>query len=190
MADIYLTDETFNKIDYTTDPPARGVYENCTFKGCSFARVDLSRFQFIDCRFDGCDLSLANLNQATLRDVTFRDCKMLGLRFDTCNEFGLSLSFDGCRLDHSSFFKVKIRKTVFKNSQLQETDFAESDLTGSVFDNCDLAKALFDHCLLEKVDFRTAYHYSIDPETNRIKKARFSLPGISGLLDKYAIEIE
>jgi len=115
---------------------------------------------------------------------------MLGLRFDACSQFGLSFSFEGCQLNHSSFYKAKIKKTVFKNSQLQETDFAETDLTSSIFDNCNLTQAIFDHTILEKTDFRTSYNYSIDPETNQIKKARFSILGISGLLDKYDIDIE
>lgn len=115
---------------------------------------------------------------------------MLGLHFDTCSEFGLSFSFDSCQLNHSSFYKTKIKKTVFKNSQLQETDFVETDLTSAVFDNCNLQQAMFEQTTLEKADLRTSYNYSIDPETNRIKKAKFSFAGISGLLDKYDIEIE
>jgi uncharacterized protein YjbI with pentapeptide repeats len=115
---------------------------------------------------------------------------MLGLRFDTCHEFGLSVSFDGCQLNLSSFYKTKIKKTVFKNSQLEEVDFAEADLTSSVFDDCNLTQAIFDHTILEKTDFRTSFNYSIDPEINRIKKAKFSISGISGLLDKYDIDIE
>jgi len=83
-----------------------------------------------------------------------------------------------------------MKKTVFKNSQLHEADFSECDLTGSIFDNCDLAGATFDNTIIEKVDFRTSYNYSIDPERNKIKKARFSLLGVSGLLDKYDIEID
>ncbi|OQA01530.1 MAG: hypothetical protein BWY70_00347 [Bacteroidetes bacterium ADurb.Bin408] len=43
---------------------------------------------------------------------------------------------------------------------------------------------------LEKADLRTAFNYIIDPELNHIKKARFSLRGISGLLAKYNIDIE
>ncbi|MDR3250221.1 MAG: pentapeptide repeat-containing protein [Tannerella sp.] len=115
---------------------------------------------------------------------------MLGLRFDTCLEFGLSFSFDNCQLNHSSFYKTKIKKTILKNSQLQETDFAECDLTSAMFDNCDLTRAVFDHTNIEKADFRTSYNYSIDPEINRIKKAKFSILGVSGLLDKYDIDID
>ena len=58
-----------------------------------------------------------------------------------------------------------------------------------LFDNCDLAKAKFDKTVLKKADFRTSYNYSIDPERNRITKAKFSMTGIVGLLDKYDIEV-
>ncbi len=32
--------------------------------------------------------------------------------------------------------------------------------------------------------------YSIDPENNWISNAKFSFPGVMGLLDKYHIEVE
>jgi hypothetical protein len=51
-------------------------------------------------------------------------------------------------------------------------------------------QAVFHHTTLEHVDFRTSYNYSINPENNRIKKAKFSIWGVSGLLYKYDIEIE
>ncbi len=70
-----------------------------------------------------------------------------------------------------------------------EVDFTECDLTAASFDNCDMLEATFDRTILEKADFRTAYHYSINPEVNRIKKAKFSLPEVTGLLNKYDIEI-
>jgi hypothetical protein len=51
-------------------------------------------------------------------------------------------------------------------------------------------RARFERTVLEKVDFRTSYNFSIDPEVNRMKKARFSLAGIAGLLGKYDIVVE
>jgi len=53
-----------------------------------------------------------------------------------------------------------------------------------------LAGSIFDNSVLEKTDFTTASNYSIDPEINRIKKAKFSLPAVVGLLNKYDIVIE
>ena len=115
---------------------------------------------------------------------------MLGLQFNDCNPFGFSVSFLNCNLGHASFFKAKLKNTVLKNCHLSETDFTECDLTGSVFDNCDLAGAVFDNSNLEKTDFRTSHNYAIDPEINRIKKAKFGLPGVLALLNKYDIVIE
>jgi uncharacterized protein YjbI with pentapeptide repeats len=85
---------------------------------------------------------------------------------------------------------LKLAKTRFINCSLKETDFAEADLSSSVFNNCDLAHAGFDNTNLEKADLRTAYNYSIDPERNKVKKAKFSAAGLSGLLHKYDLIIE
>ena len=186
MQETYIQDQTFDR----NASLQSGEYDNCIFNGCDFAEHDLSAFKFAECTFNGCNLSLAKLNGTAFRDVQFKDCKMLGLRFDSCNPFSLSFSFEGCQLNHSSFYKTKIKKTVFNDSQLRETDFAETDLTNAVFHNCDLMNAVFDRTILEKADFRTSYNYTIHPEANRIKKARFSVAGIAGLLSKYDISIE
>jgi uncharacterized protein YjbI with pentapeptide repeats len=190
LEQMYIADKLVDKVDYKENSLPKGEYENCTFKNCDFYHTDFSGIQFQSCEFVVCNLSLVTLSRAAFRDVQFKDCKMLGLRFDHCNPLGLAFLFDTCSLDHASFYKTKIRKTVFKNSGLRETDFTQCDLTGSVFENCDLIRATFANTRLEKADFRTSYNYSIDPENNYIKKAKFSLPGICGLLDKYDIEID
>ncbi len=115
---------------------------------------------------------------------------MLGLQFNDCNPFGFSISISNCNLSHASFLKTKIKNTLFKNTQLHETDFTETDLTGSIFDNCDFSGATFENTNLEKADLRTSANYSIDPEINKIKKAKFALPAVLGLLSKYNIVIE
>ena len=186
MNELYFTDKTFDR----NDSLALGEYENCTFNNGNFSDSDFSNYKFSDCTFTNCNLSLTKLDKTAFRGVKFIDCKMLGLRFDTCHDFGLSVSFDGCQLNHSSFYKKKIKKTVFKNSQLQEIDFVEADLTSAIFDNCNLERATFDQTILENADFRTSHNYSIDPEINRIKKAKFSIMGVAGLLEKYDIDID
>jgi uncharacterized protein YjbI with pentapeptide repeats len=114
---------------------------------------------------------------------------MLGLRFDTCKDFGMVLRFEDCVLNHCSFFQKKLKKTPFINTQLKGVDFTDTDLTESVFMGCDLNEAKFDHSILVKVDFTKALNYVIDPELNSIKKAKFSIPGVIGLLAKYDIDI-
>jgi hypothetical protein len=53
-----------------------------------------------------------------------------------------------------------------------------------------LTRATFENTILENVNFKTACNFEIDPEFNRIKKAKFSIENVSGLLAKYDIKIE
>jgi len=190
MALILITDKTFDKVDFTVNRPEQAEYDNCAFSNCNFSGVDLADLKFTECVFTGCNLSLAKLGKTAMREISFRDCKMLGLRFDLCNQFGFSINVENCNLNHSSFFKTSNRKKVFKNSQLQEVDFIECDLSSTIFDNCDLSRATFENTVLEKTDFRTSYNYRIDPEKNRMKKGMYALAGLPGLLEKYDIQID
>ena len=83
-----------------------------------------------------------------------------------------------------------MKKVVFTDCSLKEIDFSESDLSMAAFNNCDLLNASFVRTMLEKTDFRTAINYSFDPELNKVKKAKFSVAGIAGLLSKYNLDIE
>ena len=112
------------------------------------------------------------------------------MRFDLCNDFLLSFRFMECTLNLSSFYGLKLKKSRFIKCKLQEVDFTETDLTSADFDGCDLQRAIFDRSILEKVDFRTAYNFNIAAERNKLRKARFSVDGVVGLLGKYDIVIE
>ncbi|MFC2186085.1 pentapeptide repeat-containing protein [Fulvivirgaceae bacterium LMO-SS25] len=182
--------ETFSNINYTENLLAKGDYENCQFTNCNLSSVDLSNINFTECTFDSCNLSMCKLGNTGIKDVTFNDCKMLGLHFQNCNEFLFEIEINNCQLNLSSFYRRKLKKTNFRNSVLHEVDFAEADLSMAVFDNCDLQGAIFENTILEKVDFRTAKNYSINPELNRIRKAKFSIPEVVGLLNKYDITIQ
>ncbi len=100
------------------------------------------------------------------------------------------MKFETCQLNLSSFYKLTLKGTYLTDCNLTEVDFTEADLTGSIFNNCNLNGTIFDKSVLEKVDFRTSNNFTIDPEKNQIKKAKFSKSSISGLLDKYDIEID
>jgi fluoroquinolone resistance protein len=162
----------------------------CTFSGLDLSNAKLTGKKFEECEFIGCNLALANISGTSLQSVHFTECKMIGVRFDLCNAFLLTVSFEGCILDRASFYKLKVKKTVFTKCRMKETDLSECDLSGSVFDLCDMEGAVFDRTNIEKADLRTSYHYSIDLGNNRITKAKFSTSGIAGLLDAYDIIIE
>lgn len=71
-----------------------------------------------------------------------------------------------------------------------EVDFGRADLSSSAFNDCDLKNSIFDNSNLSKCDLRKAYNYVIDPDNNKISKAKFSLIGVPSLLTKYDILIE
>ncbi len=189
MEKEYIEGKIFEKIDYTQTLLIAGEYENCKFNNCNFSNTSLSNIIFSECTFNGCNLSLAKISNTAFRDIKFKNCKLLGMHFEDSNKFLFTVDFENCILNLSSFYKLNIKKTKFKNTSLNEVDFTETDLTNSIFDNCDLTLTTFANTTLEKVDFRTSYNFSIDPEANRIKKAKFSMNGVIGLLNKYDIEI-
>lgn len=185
-----IENTTFEKHNYSQIALAKGEYDNCKFVNCVFLDSDLSSVNFTECEFQDCDLSNVNLRHTVLNEVNFSNCKLLGLQFNHCSDFLFSVSFNECNLSLAYFYQVKAKGTKFNTCALQQVDFTEADLTNSQFNDCDFKAAIFERTILEKSDFRTSYNYVIDPEVNKIKKAKFSMPEVLGLLIKYNIEVK
>jgi fluoroquinolone resistance protein len=185
MSDQLHLDIVFSQISIL---PA-GDFEGCRFSRCDLGGLDLSGINFTDCVFDECNLSATKIIQTTFNDVRFTGCKILGLHFETANQHLLSVHFEKSTLDLCSFYQCKMKKTVFNQCSLQEVDFTETILTEANFDGCNLKGAKFERSHLEKADLRTAINYSMDPELNKLKQARFSSPEVLSLLDKYQLRI-
>lgn len=190
MSKAYFEDKHFQGDNFGEKRFETGEYENCQFSNCSFLNSDLSGAVFSACNFTDCDMSMSTLTGTAFREVVFKNCKMMGLRFDDCNPFALSFEFDTCLLNFSSFYKLNLRGTRFKDCKLEEVEWIETDLSQAVFKHCDFRNAVFERTNLEGADLRSAFNFSIDPENNLIGKAKFSLANIAGLLDKYKLAIE
>mgnify|MGYP000046403890 FL=1 len=190
MPKTYTQDQTFEKQNFTENFLPIAEYENCKFLNCDFSNSKLTECSFADCEFIGCNLSLAKIDKTSFREVHFVDCKLLGLGFDHCIEFLFSVSFSNCILNLASLYGKNLKKITFENCSLQDVDFTQADLSNVKFNTCDLIRAKFVNTNLEKADFRTSYNYSFNPALNRMKKAKFSVAGIYGLLDNYDIVIE
>jgi len=190
MGKQFHDSQEFTNTNYADQIFPVGDYEDCVFSGCTFSGSDLEGSNFGECRFVDCDLSNAKLTGITLRDAKFENCKLLGVKFESCNELLFSVGFKKCQLDFASFYMRSLSKTDFIECRLLEVDFTEADLREATFHHCDLSGTIFLQTNLEQCDLRTAVHFSIDPELNRMKKARFSQEGLGGLLDKYDLKIE
>ena len=135
-------------------------------------------------------MSMVKLSKSKVTHVHFVNCKLIGINFNECNDFLFSADFNNCLLDYTSFAGKKIPKIKFTNCSLKESNFSNADLSESIFLNCNLEGTVFNKTILGKVDFTTAYNFTIDPEFNSIKKAKFSRNTIQGLLTKHDIVIE
>jgi len=187
----YFKDRVFGREHFNEEKCLRDTeFENCRFENCDLGSQDLGGARFFDCEFKGCDLTLAKLPGTVFSNTVFSACKMLGLRIEDCNRTGLDVSFRDCLLDHCSFSGVKLRKSLFTGCRLHEADMRDADFGDTVFDNCDLDRAIFGNTNLESADLSTSFNFSIEPEANRLRKARFSRAGLPGLLDKYKIVVE
>jgi len=184
----FFDDQVFDKYD-----PSVGYnheFNACTFRNCDFSDVKFEAAEFIECTFVSCNLSMAKFENTVLNQVTFNNCKVLGVDFSKCSKFLFSVSFEGCILNYSLFFKNDLKNTSFKKCSLQEASFIETNLLSAKFIDCNLDKTIFDHANLEKADLSTSRNYSINPEINRLKKAKFSMPDVVGLLNHLDISID
>ncbi|MCR9250961.1 MAG: pentapeptide repeat-containing protein [bacterium] len=186
----YIEGEEFNSINYQTNPISIGEYEDCTFRNCNFSNASLKEVVFVDCEFIECDLSNSNINLTSFKNVNFKDCKMIGLQFEHCNDFMFEVQFSNCQLDLCSFFQRSLSKKAIIECSFKEADLSEANCEQTRFDKCDFTGANFDRTNLTKADFSTSINYIINPNDNNIKKARFSYPGLVGLLSHLDISIQ
>ena len=189
MKELIHLHKTFEKVVYTGQKVSSREFENCVFQNCNFSDTSFLSSTFMDCEFNDCNLSMMELSGSSLKNVTFKNCKLLGIAFDACNDFLFQVSFDHCVLDFASFANKKMPKTKFGGSSMREVSFVGTKLKQSTFEKCDLSGAIFNDCDLSECNFTTATNFQIDPQSNMLKKARFSLQGIPGLLEKYDIKI-
>lgn len=190
MEDLIHIQKTFEKVVFINKKVSNREFEDCVFKNCDFSNSDFSNNTFMDCEFINCNLSMTSLGGTSLKTVHFSNCKLLGIQFNHCVDFMFAVSFNDCILDYASFSNKKMPKTKFHSCSMKEVSFIGTHLSNSVFDNCNLDNAVFNDTELKEANFLTAYNYKIDPEFNPMRKAKFSMQGIPGLLDKYDIKIQ
>lgn len=184
-----IENKIFRQLDYTINHLPANEYEECTFNNCDFSNGTLSNITFIDCEFVDCNLSNVIISNTGFKTVVFDNCKILGTDFSSCIPFLLSMQFNSCQLNLSSFYQLNLKAKSFIDCNLHEVDFTETDLSSSLFKNCDLKGAIFDRTNLSKTNLVSSVNYSINPEDNNIKGATFSENGLAGLLEKYKIKV-
>jgi len=190
MSSNYIIDASIERTIYGAYDIMYKDFERCTFTNCDFTACDFLGVAFTDCSFISCNFSEAKINYVALRDAQFTDCNFNGVNFSMVDSLLFGVGFKDCTLDYAKFYTLKLKGTTFSSCSLIAVDFMSTDLTGVIFDDCNLHKAVFIDAIANNADFTTSYNFSIDPEKNKLKKAKFSKAGLKGLLHKYDIIVK
>lgn len=162
---------------------------DCSFENCNFTKSVWQNAKFIGCSFSNCNISLIKLDGCRLQDVKFVDCKIVGADFFKCDPAFFSIACLKSFLQYSNFSDLNMKRISFEKCKLKECHFSNALLMEGSFKETELPGTIFHHCDLSKADFSSASQYNINPETNKIKKAKFSLPEAIGLLRGFDIII-
>lgn len=123
------------------------------------------------------------------QNVQFVECKIVGGEFFKCDKTFFSASFKKCLLHYCNFSDLNMKNGAFCGSRLKENYFTNTNLIGVDFTDVDLSGSIFHNCDLTKADFSSATCYDIDPQANKVKRAKFSLPEAVGLLRGFDITL-
>lgn len=181
--------QVFDPASESLDSWTLQTFEQCTFKNLDLAGALFIGSNFINCHFENCDLTKVLTKNARFDDVSFTNCKLNSVDFSPCNPFGFHTDFQNCQLNNTVFLNRKLKKARFIECSLKSAQFLKCDLAGTQFKECNFDSARFEDNTLTQVDFSSSYNLELDPAANRVKKARFSLHNLPGLLTKYDLVI-
>jgi fluoroquinolone resistance protein len=188
-ADSYHEDQSFDKLLFGGKHIEKVEFYNCTFSFCDFSKAKLNNCEFEKCSFISSDLSLINFGFSSLADVKFIKSKLIGILWETVRK-PYRYSFSQCKLDHSSFYGADLRNLSILDCSAREVDFTKADLSKADFSGTDLLNSRFSSTNLSFANFSTAINYGIDPNDNKLKKAAFSYPEVTSLLNYFDIIIK
>lgn len=190
MSNQHFYEEEINSDFLEAGKFVAAEYEQCTFIGCHFSKLDLGEYQFIDCEFIECKLDNTYISGTIFSNAIFRRCELLGLRFDRANAMNLSFRMNHCTLNDCVFYQLNLQHTAITDSVVRHCDFTEANLKGADFANSALPHCIFDQSNLENCNFHGATDFVISPVRNKIKKAIFDQNQLEGLLLDWEIVVK
>jgi len=179
----------FERLDFDERVLQEISFYRCTFAASSFQYAQLIDCEFQECSFEGCNLSLVLLANSKIIDTEFKDSKLLGINWGNLGPV-IVAKFFNCLMDRSAFSGQNLMKVIFSSCSLQNASFSDSNLSRVKFDDCDFSGCQFHQTNLSSADFSTSRNYFISAETNKINKAKFSLPEAVSLLANLGIELK
>lgn len=185
-SEMEYIDQSFKGLALNGDELRGSEFDSCSFDDCSFADAIWRDCQFTNCLFRNCDLSLLQVPISDFLATRFDGCRLIGVDWTRAawNSIRLdsTIGFANCTLSHSTFIGLRLRGLQLVESVATNVDFREADLARANFANTDLRNSLFINTDLSGADLSRARHYTIAPQQNKLKQAKFSLPEAMSLL--------
>lgn len=158
------------------------------FVGCDLSGARLDRCGFEGCRFERCDVSRVELGRSQFTDVTFVDCRLTGLDWPDA-AIGVTLAFERCVLDHSSFLGLNLQGLEVRDCRARSVKFSEADLTGADFKGTDLRRSRFNGADLTRADLSEASSVELDPAGSELNETRLPLSTALSVLRRLGIVV-
>lgn len=188
LSEDYHKNKTFENLSVPGGEVTGATFDRCTFLRCNLQQTVFDECTFNNCTFEGCDLSLIRFKSTTFNIVNINNSKAIGIAWRECSN-PVYVGFKDSQVSYSSFYGKKLKKMQMVNCVALEADFTACDLQQSSFERTDLAGAHFSDTDLTQANFAGARNYEINPATNRIKGAKFSLPDALSLLNYLDIQV-
>jgi uncharacterized protein YjbI with pentapeptide repeats len=163
--------------------------ERTDFHDCDFTGQDFFKAALESVTFTRCNLSMADFRSAKLQGVRFVECKLVGISFMEADPFALQIQVESCKVMGCLFGGMRLRKVVLRDCDFQDCSFVGADLSEADFSRSTFRASEFNTTNLQKADFRGASGYQINPLSNNVKRARFSLPEALSLLGYLGVEL-
>jgi hypothetical protein len=113
--------KTFSNISAINQEICNVEFEGCHFQDCNFTESIFKKCRFIECTFTRCNLSVIKVPQSQFTDVVFDECKLVGVDWTRASwprlVFSVSLKFNKCIINDSSFFGLSLDEITLKNAK-------------------------------------------------------------------------
>jgi uncharacterized protein YjbI with pentapeptide repeats len=179
----------WNQTDFSIAELAGATFSKCTFTGCDFSGLRLASTRFEDCRFTDSNLSNIVVDHTRFDDAAFTRCKLVGLNFGLSDPLTFGLSLTQCLLRYVNFSQLRWKRAILTDCDAFDSDFGGAKLLGA-----DLTRTRFHACRftgadLSGADFSHATGYDLDVRTEKLTRAKFTLPEAMNLLAPFGVDI-
>lgn len=195
MERTYFENEHYKDLDINNEMYTDLRFIDCLFEDCKFHTIALDNCEFIDCEFVNCNVVTLKANNTDVRNATVSKSNLIGINWSELLPSSYKYAspiykMNDSFLKYNTFSQLNLSKIDFKENIFDECMFDECNLSDSKFNDSEFKNTTITNSNLERADFKDALGYYIDIKSNRLKKARFSFPEVSNLLDSLDITID